>query len=542
MNLFSMSIQAGILIAVILILRFLAGNRLPKNTFLALWGVTLLRLLIPVSLPSPFSVYSIAGRGGSPDPLVVARDVPHVPISIRTGQSLTTTAGAGNENISIWALLWGVGMCLLFLFFVICYIHGRRRFLGALPVGNAYVKEWLSANNLRRTVAVRQTDRVKAPLVYGIFRPVILMPKQTDWEDEQALQFILQHELVHIKRLDGVTKILLAAALCIHWFNPMVWAMYLLANRDLELSCDEAVLRSFGEKVKSAYADTLLRMEEQKSGLLPFTNNFSRSAMEERIRAIMKYRNVTIGIGITACVVVTVLTVCLATNAIDEGSERMTQTQAQSEGEDVLKTEGSVKTVSASTEKAEQSDTVEPADRIKEIGRENSRTKRTSKEHTGSIVIETFELRHYANGWPYLHDKITNHTDKGITKMQYGMLAYDKEGEPLKIHWNLLDSEDEMSYENLVETQMEIQPDETMDEDGGWSLYDEDTMPEFPKVGEGGPNHVAYALYQIRQVTFEDGSVWDNPNFDSWLNQYKGKTVDVTALKTYYPHEITLSN
>lgn len=106
------------------------------------------------------------------------------------------------------------------------------------------------------------------------------------WE----LSLCLEHEFVHIKRLDGLTKLILIAALCLHWFNPLVWVMVVLANRDLELSCDEAVVRLFGEQVKSAYARTLIHMEEIKSGCLPLCSNFSKNAIEERITAIMKIK------------------------------------------------------------------------------------------------------------------------------------------------------------------------------------------------------------------------------------------------------------
>lgn len=91
-----------------------------------------------------------------------------------------------------------------------------------------------------------------------------------------------------IYRYDTVTKLIVTLALCIHWFNPFVWVMYILFNRDIELACDESVIRQFGEKSKSAYSLMLINMEATKSGLLPFCNNFSKNAIEERITAVMK--------------------------------------------------------------------------------------------------------------------------------------------------------------------------------------------------------------------------------------------------------------
>ena len=89
---------------------------------------------------------------------------------------------------------------------------------------------------------------ISSPLTYGILHPVILLPKKLDRNDQAALKYVLTHEYVHIRRFDAITKILFAAVLCIHWFNPLVWVMYVLANRDIELSCDAWVIRMMGEK------------------------------------------------------------------------------------------------------------------------------------------------------------------------------------------------------------------------------------------------------------------------------------------------------
>jgi len=141
------------------------------------------------------------------------------------------------------------------------------------------------------------------------------MPKTTDWGDEETLTYVLGHEYVHIRRFDTVTKLVLTSALCIHWFNPMVWIMYVLANRDIELSCDEAVIHGFGERTKSAYAMTLIRMEEMRSGLSPLCNHFSKNAIEERIVAIMKIKRASL-VGLFAAIGLVVgVTMAFATSA-----------------------------------------------------------------------------------------------------------------------------------------------------------------------------------------------------------------------------------
>src|SRR5699024_8410929 len=98
-----------------------------------------------------------------------------------------------------------------------------------------------------------------------------------DYTDTRRLKYVLTHELIHIKRFDMLAKYVLVAALCIHWFNPLVWVMYILANRDLELSCDEAVVKTFGENEKSSYANTLISLAESRNRWIPLYSNFSKN-------------------------------------------------------------------------------------------------------------------------------------------------------------------------------------------------------------------------------------------------------------------------
>lgn len=315
MNLLQMSLSAGIMIIAITVVRALAINRLPKKTFLVLWGIALIRLLLPFSFPSPLSVYSLANRAGIAEPTT---NFPAVNMPVLTAPQIAEYAPgntAGAAPVPVWMVVWGMGAILCALYFVISYLNYRRGFMDSLPVENAFAAEWLAGRQLKRHIEIRQSNRIKAPLTYGFLHPVILMPKHTDWSDTQKLQYVLQHEYVHILRFDTATKILLAGALCMHWFNPLVWAMYLLANRDLELSCDESVVRSFGATIKSAYALALISMEEQKSGFIPFCNNFSKNAIEERIKAIMKMKKTSAMAVLAAFALIVAVTASFATSA-----------------------------------------------------------------------------------------------------------------------------------------------------------------------------------------------------------------------------------
>lgn len=200
-------------------------------------------------------------------------------------------------------------------------LNSLRDYKTALPIECEFLSKWLYEHPIRRKVQIRKSDKIAASLTYGLFRPVVLLPKTADLTDETKLRHILTHEYVHIRRYDILLKWLFAAALCVHWFNPFVWVMYVLANRDIELSCDEAVVRLLGEGMKSAYARTLIGLEEEKRNWTPLVNKFSRYAIEERINAIMKRKKTSLAGILLAMALVIGTTAAFATNAASAAAE-----------------------------------------------------------------------------------------------------------------------------------------------------------------------------------------------------------------------------
>ena len=318
MSLLQMSVTGGVMILVITVLRALAMNHVPKKTFLALWAAALLRLLVPVSLPSALSIYSLLGQNTSPAVKKISAAAFPVFSSGQTAAVLPQTDAAPVQTISAWNIVWLVGLVLCAAFFAAAYWNCCREFRMSFPVDNDASRRWLRAHPLRRKISIRQSDRVSSPLTFGILHPVILMPKRTDWEDETALQYVLEHEFVHIRQFDAVSKLLLTAAACVHWFNPLVWVMYVLANRDMELSCDETVVRHFGSGTRAAYANVLICMEEARSGFAPLASHFSRNAIEERITAIMKTGKITVISLVLAVLLVAETVTVFATSAKTE--------------------------------------------------------------------------------------------------------------------------------------------------------------------------------------------------------------------------------
>ena len=272
MRLLQMSLAGGVMIVVITVLRALAINKVPKKTFLLLWAAALLRLLVPFSLPSRLSIYSLL-RQSAPVSAV------HTPVTAAFPAAPMAQEAAGQTavrtSVPVWTLVWAAGLLLCAAFFAVAYWRCGREFRMSLPVEREFARQWLAAHPLRRKIAIRQSDRISSPLSFGILRPVILLPKKTDWTDEEALRYVLEHEFVHIRR--------------------------------------------FGGDVRGAYARVLIRMEERRRGVQPQCNYFSKNAMEERIRAIMKMKKITaISLTLAALLVTGTVTVFATSAKQDE--------------------------------------------------------------------------------------------------------------------------------------------------------------------------------------------------------------------------------
>ena len=320
MSLLQMSFTGGILILAVIVIRALAINMLPKKAFHALWWISVVRLMIPFSIPSAFSVYSLMG---SHAPGNGSQAIRVLPIGA-SGQAASMPDSITNA-VSTWTVVWAAGVLVCAVFFSLAYWKCRKEFQTSIPVWNDFTENWLSVHQQGRRISIRQSGRFSAPLTYGVLHPVILMPTSTKWENTDSLEYVLAHEYVHIRRFDSIRKLVLIVVLCVHWFNPLVWVMYILANRDIELSCDEAVVRFFGENTKAAYARALISMEETRSGLTPLCSSFSKNAIEERITAIMKIKKTTVFSLVLAGFIVVGTATAFATSANAQQAESVGQ-------------------------------------------------------------------------------------------------------------------------------------------------------------------------------------------------------------------------
>jgi len=322
-----MSISAGLLVAAIAAIRAVALNRLPKKMFLVLWGMVLFRLLVPIAIPVTLPVSTAVTEVMEMAlPSAAVQPMREITALRLTAVEAPATAQQQTANVPWLTVVWLAGMLTAFVFFAVIYFRNYEQLRFATPASNHFLQSWLRDNRLTRPITILHSDRTKTPLAVGILRPKIILPKSMDMDSTQLLSYVLCHEYYHIARLDALWKMLFVFALCIHWFNPMMWVMFALVNRDLELTCDEMVLRRFGTETKTAYAYTLIGLAEQGRGLTALHSGFvknSKNATEERIVSIMTTkRKSTLSVTV-ACMLVAVLVagsfVVLAGN--DEDSE-----------------------------------------------------------------------------------------------------------------------------------------------------------------------------------------------------------------------------
>lgn len=349
-GLFERSFLAAAVIAALILFRALLLHRLPKFTFQAAWAVVILRLLLPYSVPvfsatvpggisqtiSFLSVNSNGAEEGKTLPTesdketvkkdVVDRDKNYGQNQVKDGDGQKDNGSRaeqeipsgnmvffkdGKRGIFIARIIWFVGVIAGSAYFLLSHLRARLLYLEALPVEYPLpeLNRTLRRTMISRRVKVKVSDQLFAPVTCGIISPVIILPKSTEWENVRQLRMVLEHEVVHIRRLDVLYKWLLAAAVVLHWFNPLVLAMYFLANRDIELSCDEAVIRRFEDGKKKDYALALLNYEEKRM-FSPTVTGFGGNAVKERMKAIMKLNKTTVfGVAMSVILVAGTTTV-----------------------------------------------------------------------------------------------------------------------------------------------------------------------------------------------------------------------------------------
>ena len=301
------------MILLVLALRLFLKKHLPHRVFPALWCLCALRLLLPITIPSHLSVWNLLHTSVAAQADGVISDV-LTPFPSLATNSITEPA-ADAAGIRPMLLVWLVCAILFAAYFVIGYACMVRRFRGTRLAPQPSVDTLLDRFRFSRDPRICMSNSHRAPLTFGVFRPTVLLPEDLPVGDAQ-FQLILAHELAHIRRKDCLRKLLLTVCLCLYWWNPLVWLMVWLANRDMELACDEAVLRALGSDCRKAYALTLLDMAQRKPKSAPLCSGFARSSAEERIRAILNFKRIPAWVGICVAVLFVLTASVFTTQAV----------------------------------------------------------------------------------------------------------------------------------------------------------------------------------------------------------------------------------
>lgn len=298
-----MSVTAGYVVLFVLLGR-LVLRRAPKIFSYALWSVVFFRLACPVSftsavslLPSPVAPAQNTAISYNPAPnigvaaqeLINAPAAPPVQIVEATTSAVTVTG--------VLALVWLAGLAVLLLYSMVSYVRLRGRVAGAACTGgNLY-----------------ESDAIKTPFVLGLLRPAIYLPVGLAGEERG---YILLHEQTHIRRLDYLIKPLAFLLLAVHWFNPLAWVAFLLLCRDMEMSCDEAVLKRLGVGIRGEYSQSLLTMATKGRLVGGSPLAFGESGAGNRIRNVLDYRRPRFWVAAVCCTLVVALVAALAANPV----------------------------------------------------------------------------------------------------------------------------------------------------------------------------------------------------------------------------------
>ncbi len=352
-----MSLTGGIVIVLVLVMRlFLA--RLPKIFSYLLWGVVLLRLLCPVSFSSGLSVFQVIAHAGIIQ--TEGNEAQALPLrfpSVNWNADSYADTNANNTSVfyvegktgsnaapmtaldvlynkkeadmsghdspsnvqTVCAAVWLLGSMVLWLYSIVSIIRLKRQLIGAVP-------DQKSAHN-----NIYLCDYIHTAFVMGVLHPRIYLPTTLT---ETERHYILLHEQTHIRRGDHVLRLLAFLALSLHWFNPLVWCAFFLSEKDMEMSCDEAVMRQMGTDLRAAYSASLLNLASGKKVFAGAPLGFGEGSVKSRIKNIMRYQKTAVFVAVPGFVLVGIVLVALASNPARDSAVSADGNQNEEESRD----------------------------------------------------------------------------------------------------------------------------------------------------------------------------------------------------------------
>ena len=306
LHLLNRAIAAGWLVLAVVALR-LVLRRAPRRIHCALWGLVGLRLIWPFSLPSVLSLLPSA-ETVSPEILYDSTPTIHSGVGVVNAtvnpilsQTMAPTPGASVNPLQIYvaiaAALWLAGVAALLLYTAVSYWRIHRR------IATAVMSER----------GVYQCGAITTPFLLGFIHPRIYLPFTMD---PQQRPYVLAHEQAHLRRRDHWYKPLSWLLVCVFWFHPLLWLAYVLLGRDMELACDEAVIRAMNAEEKKCYSHALLSCSAPRRAIGACPLAFGEVGVKERIRAVLNYRKPALWLTMLAVVAAAVLAVCFLTDPL----------------------------------------------------------------------------------------------------------------------------------------------------------------------------------------------------------------------------------
>ena len=302
----NMSISASWVMVAVLALRFCL-KKAPKWVNVLLWGIVAARMVFPFSIES---VLSLIPSAETISPTIMMEQSPSVQTGVPAlnhvinpviSSSFTPAPGASANPLQIWipvlAGIWLFGIVALFLYSAVSYCRLRRKVCEAVILrDNIY-----------------QSENVCSPFVLGIIRPKIYLPYHMD---SREVGHVIAHEQTHIRRKDHWWKPLGFLLLTIHWFNPLMWLSYVLLCRDIELACDEKVIREMGNEQRADYTQALVACSVNRRLIAACPLAFGEIGVKERVKSVMNYKKPAFWIVLASVIVCAVIAVCFLTNPI----------------------------------------------------------------------------------------------------------------------------------------------------------------------------------------------------------------------------------
>lgn len=296
------NIIGSLAVLCIVIARKILIYRIPGKVWLLLWKILMVSLLCP---------FTIALRFPKEDMSRTAAGM----LLFQEKMKVSCNDMSGLPAGRVMKIIWLIGVLIIAGIFIGSHLKRRVEYCMAIPVKGNYFEEWKRLHSLKRKVEIKESDRIAVPLTYGVIRPVILLPAH-DNRKERNLAFVLEHEFNHIKRLDVLLKWILVIICSVYWYNPLIWVMYILANRDMELACDEALLKNHAPGYRKAYVQVLIDLEEKRVQGDLLCSSFCKYPIEERIKVMLmaeKQRVTNIVVSLSVIGLITILGIGITT-------------------------------------------------------------------------------------------------------------------------------------------------------------------------------------------------------------------------------------